>query len=156
MLWTDRFGRRMIVFVSSVICTICMLVVAVIGLFPSTTPLKNFCIFVGCLWSLFNAALGSLGWAFVGEIATQKLRARTAGIAAGLSVLIGLTFNTSVPIMCKLHVAQPYGSDHVTKDQLSLTSQHSGHPRCKPGLQHWVDLLWSGRRLHRDRVVLCA
>lgn len=104
MLWTDRFGRRLIVFISSVVCTICMIVVAIIGLFPSTKALQNFCIFVGCLWSLFNAALGSLGWAFVGEIATQKLRARTAGLAAGISVIFGLIFNTSVPIMRKYYL----------------------------------------------------
>lgn len=35
----------------------------------------------------------------MGEVASQKLRARTAGLAAGSSVLFGLTFNTSVPIM---------------------------------------------------------
>ncbi|KAM5353514.1 hypothetical protein ACJ41O_000164 [Fusarium nematophilum] len=99
MLWTDRFGRRIIVFVSSVVCTVTMLIVGIVGQFPSTKPLQNFCIFVACVWSLFNAALGSLGWAFVGEIASQKLRARTAGLAAGISVIFGLTFNTSVPIM---------------------------------------------------------
>ncbi|KAF5012333.1 hypothetical protein FDECE_1560 [Fusarium decemcellulare] len=99
MLWTDRFGRRIIVFVSSVVCTITMLVVGIVGQFSSTKPLQNFCIFIACVWSLFNAALGSLGWAFVGEIASQKLRARTAGLAAGISVIFGLTFNTSVPIM---------------------------------------------------------
>lgn len=110
MVWTDRFGRRIIVFISSVTCTICMLIVAVIGLFHSTKALQNFCIFVGCVWSLFNAALGSLGWAFVGEIATQKLRARTAGIAAGISVLFGLCLNTSVPIMCKGSLIMPWRS----------------------------------------------
>ncbi len=45
--------------------------------------------------------VGSLGWAFVGEIASQKLRARTAGLAAGSSVLFGLTFNTALPVMRK-------------------------------------------------------
>ncbi|KAH6894644.1 general substrate transporter [Thelonectria olida] len=99
MLFTDRFGRRMVVFVSAVVSTIALFVVAIIGLFPSTTPLQNFCIFVACLWAFFNGALGSLGWAFVGEISSQTLRARTAGLAAGASVIFGLTFNTSVPIM---------------------------------------------------------
>lgn len=45
--------------------------------------------------------VGSLGWAFVGEVASQKLRARTAGLAAGSSVIFGLTFNTSLPVMRK-------------------------------------------------------
>ena len=45
--------------------------------------------------------VGSLGWAFVGEVASQKLRARTAGLAAGASVVFGLTFNTALPVMRK-------------------------------------------------------
>ncbi|KAL2676510.1 hypothetical protein Neosp_010270 [[Neocosmospora] mangrovei] len=99
MLWTDYLGRRIIVIIASVVCTLTMFIVGIVGQFSTTKPLQNFCIFVACVWSLFNAALGSLGWAFVGEIASQKLRARTAGLAAGISVIFGLTFNTSVPIM---------------------------------------------------------
>jgi hypothetical protein len=43
--------------------------------------------------------VGNMGWTFVGEVSSQRLRARTAGLAAGISVLFGLTFNTSVPVM---------------------------------------------------------
>ncbi|KAL4878200.1 MFS general substrate transporter [Aspergillus karnatakaensis] len=99
MFGTDKFGRRFIVFLSCIICSLALFVVAIIGLFDSTTALQNFCIFTACVWSIFNSALGVIGWAFVGEIASQKLRARTAGLAAGLSVVFGLTFNTSVPKM---------------------------------------------------------
>lgn len=96
-----------------------MLLVGILGLLEKTTPLQNFLIFVACAWSFFSnaresfllvfpqgailypdpVAVGGLGWAFVGEVASQKLRARTAGIAAGVSVLFGLTFNTTVPLM---------------------------------------------------------
>lgn len=48
---------------------------------------------------LTTVSVGGLGWSFVGECSSQKLRVRTAGIAAALSVVFGLTFNTSVPIM---------------------------------------------------------
>jgi hypothetical protein len=44
-------------------------------------------------------SVGSLGWAFVGEVSSQKLRARTAGLAAGSSVIFGLTFNTALPVI---------------------------------------------------------
>ncbi|KAL2279875.1 hypothetical protein FJTKL_13044 [Diaporthe vaccinii] len=64
-----------------------------------TRPLQDFLIFVACLWTLGNNALGQLGWAFVGEVASQRLRARTAGLAAAMSVVFGLTFNTAVPVM---------------------------------------------------------
>ncbi|KAM0278153.1 hypothetical protein ACHAQH_005351 [Verticillium albo-atrum] len=99
MFWTDRFGRRMVVFVATCVSTLTMLIVAIIGFLPSTKGLRSFCIFVACIWSFFNNALGSLGWAFVGEIASQKLRARTAGLAAGMSVIFGLIFNTALPVM---------------------------------------------------------
>ncbi|KAF4994209.1 hypothetical protein FDECE_13206 [Fusarium decemcellulare] len=34
-----------------------------------------------------------------GEVASQRLRARTAGIASAMSVIFGLIFNTSLPII---------------------------------------------------------
>ncbi|PSN71411.1 MFS general substrate transporter [Corynespora cassiicola Philippines] len=99
ILATDTFGRRIVVFASSILCTVALLLVGILGQVPQTDALKNFLIFVGCLWSLGNNALGQLGWAFVGEVSSQRLRARTAGLAAGISVIFGLTFNTAVPVM---------------------------------------------------------
>ncbi|KAJ3549491.1 hypothetical protein NM208_g479 [Fusarium decemcellulare] len=97
ILATDKLGRRNAVLVFSIICTLAMLLVGILGFAGKSTPLKNALIFVACLWSFGSNALGGLGWAFVGEVANQKLRARTAGLAAGISVLFGLTFNTSLP-----------------------------------------------------------
>lgn len=53
------------------------------------------------------ALVGGLGWSFVGEVSSQKLRVRTAGIAGALSVVFGLIFNTSVPIMSKRFYITP-------------------------------------------------
>ncbi|KAH8897928.1 MFS general substrate transporter [Thozetella sp. PMI_491] len=99
ILATDRFGRRPVVLVGTVTDTIMLLIVAVLGFVSMTDPLKGFLIFVGCVWSFFNSALGQLGWAFVGEVASQRLRARTAGLASAFSVVFGLIFNTTVPYM---------------------------------------------------------
>lgn len=101
MVLTDRFGRRVVIFVSGVASSVALIVIGIIGHFTLTGALQNFAIFVACVWSFFNSTLGSLGWAFVGEISSQKLRARTAGLAAGMSVIFGLIFNTSVPVMRK-------------------------------------------------------
>jgi hypothetical protein len=97
-----------------------MMVVGILGFVNKTTPIQNLLIFVACVWAFFNKArrscpnvpifsfvnliplVGSIGWAFVGEVASQKLRARTAGVAAASSVVFGLTFNTTVPLMRKL------------------------------------------------------
>ncbi|KAH7121442.1 general substrate transporter [Dactylonectria macrodidyma] len=99
MFLTDRFGRRNMVFVSVIICTATLLVVGILAFVDKTKPVQNLLIFVACVWAFANSTVGSLGYAFVGEVASQRLRARTAGIASGMSVLFGLTFNTSLPII---------------------------------------------------------
>jgi MFS family permease len=76
ILLTDRFGRRLIVVTSAIVCTITMLVVSILSFVPKTDALKNFLIFTACIWSFFNIALGSVGWAFVGKFASQALRAK--------------------------------------------------------------------------------
>lgn len=76
-----------------------LLIVGAAGQNATTTPIRNLVIAAACLWSMGNSPLGSLGWTFVGEVPNQKLRARTAGLAAAGGVVFGLTFNTSVPIM---------------------------------------------------------
>jgi SP family sugar:H+ symporter-like MFS transporter len=79
----------------------------------SSFQIQNLTIAAACLWSGGSSAcmsfvshsgeanyvVGNMGWTFVGEVSSQRLRARTAGLAAGISVLFGLTFNTSVPVM---------------------------------------------------------
>ncbi|RTE77765.1 hypothetical protein BHE90_007770 [Fusarium euwallaceae] len=97
ILISDKAGRRSSTFVSAIACSLSMMVVGILGFVNKTTPIQNLLIFVACVWAFFNKALGSIGWAFVGEVASQKLRARTAGVAAATSVVFGLTFNTTVP-----------------------------------------------------------
>ncbi len=130
MLISDKLGRRRIVLVSVIVSTVSMLVIGILGFVPKTDPLKDLLIFVACLWDFFNIArkssfkfaapqeekliaalVGGLGWSFVGEVSNQKLRARTAGISAAISVIFGLIFNTSVPIMCKLSLRFPLPSN---------------------------------------------
>lgn len=54
---TDKLGRRLAVLLATVICTVTMLAVGILGLVPrSSTPLRNFLIFVACLWSFGSNA----------------------------------------------------------------------------------------------------
>lgn len=53
---TDKFGRRNIVLVSAGVCTVTMAIVGGLGQVKATQPLKDFLIFVACVWSLFSAA----------------------------------------------------------------------------------------------------
>ncbi|PLB45132.1 MFS general substrate transporter [Aspergillus steynii IBT 23096] len=99
MFLTDTFGRRNMVFVSVIVCTVTLLIVGILAFVAKTAGIKAFLVFVACVWAFANSTVGSLGFVFVGEVSSQKLRARTAGVASGLSVLFGLTFNTSLPII---------------------------------------------------------
>ena len=56
ILVTDKFGRRLVVFVSGIACSITMLIVGILGFVDKTPPLQNFLIFVACVWSFFSNA----------------------------------------------------------------------------------------------------
>ncbi|CAK7198021.1 hypothetical protein SEUCBS139899_000677 [Sporothrix eucalyptigena] len=99
ILVSDKIGRRRPTLVSVAVCTVALMVVGILGFVEKTQAVQHFLIFVACVWAFFSKNLGSIGWAFVGEVSSQKLRARTAGVAAAASVVFGLTFNTTVPLM---------------------------------------------------------
>lgn len=56
ILATDRFGRRLVVFAASILCSLALLLVGVLGQVGHTKPLQDFLIFVACLWALGNNA----------------------------------------------------------------------------------------------------
>lgn len=56
ILLTDRFGRRLVVVIASVLCSVTLLVVGVLGQVEHTKPLQGFLIFTVCLWALGNNA----------------------------------------------------------------------------------------------------
>ncbi|OBU00897.1 hypothetical protein VE01_00841 [Pseudogymnoascus verrucosus] len=105
VLGSDIIGRRRLTLVALAFCMITLFIVGILGLVHQMQPLMNFLIFVACVWSFFNSITGSLGGAFIGEVASQRLRARTAGVAMAMSVVIGLIFNTTVPLMLDVNGA---------------------------------------------------
>lgn len=56
ILATDRFGRRLVVFAASILCSLALLLVGILGQVGHTKPLQDFLIFVACLWALGNNA----------------------------------------------------------------------------------------------------
>jgi hypothetical protein len=56
ILFTDRFGRRLVVFGAAICCTATLLLVGILGQVEKTASLKNFLIFVACLWSAGSSA----------------------------------------------------------------------------------------------------
>nr|XP_019010602.1 sugar transporter [Kwoniella pini CBS 10737]OCF49383.1 sugar transporter [Kwoniella pini CBS 10737] len=98
-LTTDRFGRRNIVIYLGALCCSMLLVIGILGHVKHTKITKDLLITAACFWSAGSVGLGAFGWSFAGEVASQKLRARTSGLGSGIAIIFGLTFNTSVPIM---------------------------------------------------------
>ncbi|KAH8585378.1 general substrate transporter [Bisporella sp. PMI_857] len=105
VLGSDVIGRRRLTLIALSFCMTTLFIVGVLGLVHQTQPLMNVLIFVACVWSFFNSITGSLGGAFIGEVASQRLRARTAGVAMAMSVVFGLIFNTTVPLMLDVNGA---------------------------------------------------
>jgi MFS family permease len=96
---SDKYGRRSFVIAFAVICTLMMLIVAILGYVAKNAATKAVLITAACIWSMASQGNGGFGWVYAGEVGSQRLRARTTGLAAALSVVFGLTFNTSVPYM---------------------------------------------------------
>ncbi|KAL5338341.1 general substrate transporter [Aspergillus crustosus] len=141
MLLTDKFGRRLMVFGAMVLCTLTLLILGIQGFITATQALKNILVFLACAWSFANTTIGSLGYAFVGEVASQRLRARTAGVASALSVVFGLAFNTSLPIIRISHFF--YGLFLFSALSRTILAQQSGRRQWhKLGLQNRLAVLW--------------
>lgn len=46
-----------------------------------------------------STTLGTMGWSYVAETGSSRLRAQTAGVAAAGGVAIGTLFSSTVPLM---------------------------------------------------------
>lgn len=57
------------------------------------------------MWRLGSTLLGNLGWAFIAETGSSRLRLKTGGIAAAGGVCLGLIFNTVTPYMLNANAA---------------------------------------------------
>lgn len=51
---SDKFGRRGLVLIATVVCSVCMLIVGILGQVARSSALDNFLIFIACVWSVFN------------------------------------------------------------------------------------------------------
>ena len=102
----DVIGRRNLFLIGSVgVWTMCM-VVGGMGLAPNrSNSVNQLVLFFSLLWRMASTLLGNLGWSFVAETGSSRLRAKTAGIAAAGGVCIGLVFNTSAPYMLQANHA---------------------------------------------------
>ena len=55
MFLTDKFGRRTMVFVSVIICTVTLFLVGILAFVAKTAGVKAFLVFVACVWAFANS-----------------------------------------------------------------------------------------------------
>ncbi|OWT36126.1 sugar transporter [Cryptococcus neoformans Bt1] len=105
-LTTDFIGRRAI-FLGAVVVTWCMLIiVGGMGLIKNPSHGTNqLVLFFSLVWRMSSTCLGTLGWSYVAETGSGRLRAITAGVSAAGGVAIGTLFSTTVPYMLNANYA---------------------------------------------------
>ncbi|RSH90011.1 hypothetical protein EHS25_001344 [Saitozyma podzolica] len=97
----DYVGRRSCFLFAVAATWCCLITIGGLGLAPkpTSTAVNKFTLFVALMWRAVSTLLGDLGWSYVAETGSSRLRAKTAGFAAAGGVCIGLVFSTSVPYM---------------------------------------------------------
>ncbi|WRT68232.1 uncharacterized protein IL334_005208 [Kwoniella shivajii] len=94
----DKIGRRPLVLVGGAIMCICSYSVGGIG-FMATLP-GTALVSLTCVWTAAYAlSVGCVGWAYVAETSSPRLRAKTTGMAAAGTAAFGLIFQYCVPLM---------------------------------------------------------
>jgi MFS family permease len=110
----EAVGRRKSLMVGGAVMGICTLVIGILGTVSSSlngAALIALCAVWVMAYALSAGPLGmslahliansfdDSGWTFVGETSTPRLRAKTAGVAAGSSSCVGIIFAFTVPKM---------------------------------------------------------
>jgi sugar porter (SP) family MFS transporter len=94
----DFFGRRPTLIGGSAICAVCCWALGGIGFM--STPNGVGLVSLACLWVFFyNLSLGPMGYNYVGEVPTQRLRSKVASIAFALYAAFNIVFAYIVPYM---------------------------------------------------------
>ncbi|WVQ68182.1 uncharacterized protein L199_006388 [Kwoniella botswanensis] len=94
----DKVGRRPFLLGGGLIMSACCFCTGGIA-YMEKLP-GGALVFLTCLWTASYAmSVGSIGWAYVADTASPRLRAKTAGMAAAGTAMFGLIFQYTVPIM---------------------------------------------------------
>lgn len=96
----ERFGRRILLILGGLGMTIACLVLGVLGTIPDWVPPGGLVIFLFCLWTWsYSSSCAPIGYVYLAEISTPRLRAKTAGFAAACTAAVGVVTNFCSPLM---------------------------------------------------------
>jgi SP family general alpha glucoside:H+ symporter-like MFS transporter len=94
----DLVGRRPLLIFGSGVCAMCCWGLG--GLAFAAEPSGKGMVALCCIWiSVYSATLNSLGYTFVGEISTQRLKSKTSAISFGVYACLSLIMAYICPYM---------------------------------------------------------
>lgn len=100
MAFTDSYGRRPITVYGYMVTVVAVLCLGIVGCFHyQNGPLGSLLIFFACLAIFSTTGASAIGYAYLAEIPTQRLRARIAGWGLAFSNLWSIMFSFTVPLM---------------------------------------------------------
>jgi len=101
----ERFGRRILLLLGGGGMTVFCLSIAVVGT-PNWVPPGGLTIALFCLWTFcYSSSCAPIGYVYLAEIATPRLRAKTAGFAAACTACFGIFTNFVTPILLSVQKA---------------------------------------------------
>nr|XP_031857210.1 uncharacterized protein CI109_007374 [Kwoniella shandongensis]KAA5524282.1 hypothetical protein CI109_007374 [Kwoniella shandongensis] len=105
-LFTDFIGRRVIFLGGVSVTWLMLIIVGGMGLVPNKSQsLNKLVLFFALVWRMASTCVGTLGWSYVAETGSGRLRAITAGVSAAGGVCVGVLFSTTVPYMLNANYA---------------------------------------------------
>ncbi|KAM0323486.1 hypothetical protein ACHAQA_008766 [Verticillium albo-atrum] len=99
VLLSDRVGRRTIACCATTLAWTCCVVIGILGLVERTTVTSNIFVLFVCLWNVGMISNGAVGWSFIAETSSLRLRTHTAGFGAACTCVIGVVMNVLTPYM---------------------------------------------------------
>jgi MFS family permease len=94
----DRFGRRPTMILGTTMCAICCWALG--GIAYQAVPNGKAMASLACIWVFFySTSLGPLGYNYIGEVPTQRLKSKTAAIGFALYAGLSLMFAYLAPYM---------------------------------------------------------
>lgn len=140
----ERFGRRILLLLGGGGMTVFCLSIAVVGT-PNWVPPGGLTIALFCLWTFcYSSSCAPIGYVYLAEIATPRLRAKTAGFAAACTACFGIFTNFVTPILLSVQKA---GWSYKTGECLShwwqAVSDRAGYLFFGFGVVGWIAMFFT-------------
>jgi MFS family permease len=86
----EKFGRRPLLLVGGMGMMLMNLAIAIVGTIPNWQIPGGLVVALFCIWTWsYSSSCAPIGYCYLAEISTPRLRAKTAGFAAACTACVG-------------------------------------------------------------------